>query len=105
MVQTDACRTKWFGFVLHQRHGEVWKLVQCRSRLLTDAESRYAVIEMELGAVLRPVKKCGTYFMGLPHFYLIVDHRPLVPILNTSCSLKSRISAGNVYRKSYPATP
>ena len=83
MLQTDASRTNGFGFVLLQRHGEVWKLVQGGSRFLTDAESRYAVIEMKLAAVLWAVMKCGTYLTGLPHFDLIVDHRLLVPILNS----------------------
>lgn len=46
MMQTDdACRRKGFGFVLLQKHNEMWKLVQCWSRFLTDTELRYAVIE------------------------------------------------------------
>lgn len=83
MLQTDASRRNGFGFVLLQKHNDLWKLVQCGSRFLTDTESRYAVIELELAAVLWSVKKCSTYLTGLPHFDLVVDHRPLVPILNT----------------------
>ena len=74
ILQTDASRTNEFGFVLLQRNGKVW--------FLNDAELRYAVIKIELAAVLWTVKKCGTYLTGLPHFDLIVDHCPLVPILN-----------------------
>jgi len=27
--------------------------------------------------------KCKTYLAGLPHFDIVVDHRPLVPVLNS----------------------
>ncbi|KAK3868203.1 hypothetical protein Pcinc_026391 [Petrolisthes cinctipes] len=83
MLQTDASKRNGFGFVLLQRHGEIWKLVQCGSRFLADTESRYAVVELELAAVCWAVKKCKVYLAGLPHFDVIVDHRPLVPILNS----------------------
>lgn len=83
MLQTDASKKNGFGFVLLQRHEEGWKLVQCGSRFVSDVESRYAVIELELAAVNWAVHKCNTYLKGLPHFDIIVDHRPLVPILNT----------------------
>lgn len=82
-LETDASRMRGLGFVLRQRHGDNWRLTQCGSRFLTDAESRYAVVELELAAVVWGVRKCGTYLTGLPHFELIVDHRPLVPILNS----------------------
>ena len=55
---------------MRQRHGKTWKLVQSGSRFLSDAESRYAVIELEMAA------------RGLPHFEVVTDHRPLLPILN-----------------------
>ena len=40
------------------------------------------MVELELLAVAWAVKKCRLYLLGLPHFSLIVDHNPLVPILN-----------------------
>ena len=83
MLQTDASRLHGLGFALLQRHGEDWKLVQCGSRFLTDTETRYAVIEVEMAAVLWAIKKCSTYLTGLPNFELVIDHRPLVPILNS----------------------
>ena len=39
------------GFVLQQMHHGEWKLVQAGSRFVTDAETRYAVIELQLLAV------------------------------------------------------
>ena len=47
-----------------------------------DTETRYAVIELELVAVVWALKKCKMYPLGLPHFQLVVDHKPLVSILN-----------------------
>ena len=47
---TDASR-QGLGFVLQQRDGDTWLLVQAGSRFLSSAESRYAVIELELLAV------------------------------------------------------
>ena len=81
-LETDASRIGGFGFILRQRHGETWKLVQCGSRFLSDAESRYAVIELEMAALVWAAKKCTTYLRGLPHFEVVTDHRPLLPILN-----------------------
>ena len=83
MLQTDAARTKGLGFALLQRHGESWKLVHCGSRFISDVESRYAVVELEMAACVWAVKKCRIYLAGLPRFDLVVDHRPLVPILNS----------------------
>ncbi|XP_043200358.1 uncharacterized protein LOC122369578 [Amphibalanus amphitrite] len=82
VLQTDAAKTRGLGFAVLQRHGEDWRVVQYGSRFLTDTESRYAVIELELAAVLWACKKCHVYLAGMPHFDLVVDHRPLVTILN-----------------------
>ena len=78
---TDASRLG-LGFVLQQEHHGEWKLVQAGSRFLTDAETRYAVIELELLAVAWAAKKCRIFLSGLPTFTVITDHNPLVPILN-----------------------
>ena len=82
-VHTDASRLRGLGYALLQRHGQEWKLVQCGSRFLTEVESRYAVVELEMLAVTWAVRKCHIYLAGMPEFSLITDHRPLVPILNT----------------------
>ena len=44
---TDASR-KGLGFILQQKQDDSWVLVQAGSRFLSDAESRYAIIELEL---------------------------------------------------------
>ena len=82
VLQTDAARLKGLGYALLQQHGDRWRLVQCGSRFLSDTESRYAMVELELLAVVWALKKCRIFLQGLQHFNLIIDHRPLIPILN-----------------------
>jgi len=84
ILQTDASCLYGVGYALLQEHnpGE-WRLVQCGSRFLADVETRYATIELELVAVVWAMMKCKYYLLGLPHFTLMTDHRPLVPILNS----------------------
>ena len=52
VLQTNAARLKGLGYALFQQHGDRWRLVQCGSRLISDTESRYAVVELELLAVV-----------------------------------------------------
>ena len=80
---TDASR-QGLGFILQQRNknDDTWTLIQAGSRFLSDAESRYAIIELELLAVSWAINKCHIFLAGLPHFSVITDHYPLIPILN-----------------------
>ena len=83
LLTTDASRLKGIGFLLQQKQTDgTWKVIQAGSRFLTDVESRYATIELELLAVAWAVCKCRFSLVGLPHLDLVVDHRPLVPIIN-----------------------
>lgn len=84
VLQTDASRLHGVGYALLQEQEEgQWRLVQCGSRFLAKVETRYATIELELVAVVWAMTKCRYYLMGLPHFTLMTDHRPLIPILNS----------------------
>ena len=78
---TDASR-QGLGFILQQYDGNNWVLIQAGSRFLSDPESRYAVIELELLAVAWAITKSKLFLAGLPHFTVITDHHPLIPILN-----------------------
>lgn len=49
---------------------------------MTDAETRYATINLELLAVVWAMSNCRFYFICLQHFELVTYHRPLVLILN-----------------------
>nr|XP_027211978.1 uncharacterized protein LOC113805212 [Penaeus vannamei] len=81
-LQTDASRLYGLGYALFQEHGHgQLRLVQCGSRFLTDAESRYATIELEMLAASWAMGKCRLYLAGLSTLPFI-PHRPLIPILN-----------------------
>ena len=80
-LTTDASK-QGVGFILQQKPADDWTLVQAGSRFLSDAESRYATIELELLAVVWAVAKCKVFLEGLQHFHILTDHNPLVPILN-----------------------
>ena len=51
-LQTDASKLNGLGYILLQQHGEKWHPIQCGSRFLTDTESRYAIVEIEMLAVV-----------------------------------------------------
>lgn len=77
-LQTDASRKNGLGYALLQKQEGRWRLIQCGSR----TESRYAMVELELNAVEWAMSKCRLYLLGLPKFILVVDHQPLVTILD-----------------------
>ena len=80
-LSTNASR-QGLGFILQQKTSDEWSLIQAGSRFLSDAESQYATIELELLGVSWAVTKCKLFLAGLQHFYVCTDHNPLVPILN-----------------------
>ena len=49
---------------------------------MTETESNYAMVELELLDVVWAMRKYRIYLQGLPSFELIVDHKPLESILN-----------------------
>lgn len=80
----DASRLFGLGFVLKQEvEAGIWKTVQAGSRFLSPAETRYAMIELELLAICWATNKCRMFVEGLPRsqFEVWTDHAPLVPIL------------------------
>ena len=83
-LQTDASRLKGLGYVLLQEDLEGrQRLLEAGSRFISETESRYAMVELELLAVTWALKKCKVFLSGQEHFRVITDHRPLIPILNS----------------------
>ena len=82
-LYTDASRLHGLGYVMAQRkHNGDLTIVQCGSRSLTDAESRYSVTELELLGVVYAVKHCKFFLKYAPKaLSIITDHRPLIGIL------------------------
>jgi len=79
-LYTDASRLNGLGFILKQLVDGEWKVVQAGSRFLKPAETRYAMIELELLAIVWAAKKTACFIEGTK-FELITDHKPLIPIL------------------------
>ena len=79
-LMTDASRLNGLGFALIQRsQDDKPMIIQCGSRSLTDTETRYATIELELLAIVWAVQKCRV-FLASRHFTLTTDHKPLIGI-------------------------
>lgn len=82
---TDASRLYGIGFALVQpcdsEDDKRFYLIQCGSRSLLPAETRYATIELELLAIAYAVMKCRHYCHGTT-VDVLTDHRPLVGIFS-----------------------
>ena len=82
-LETDAAQSRGLGMALWQQQPDgQWRLLQCGSRHITDTESRYSATEIELLAVVWAVQKARLFLAG-SDFELVIDHRPLVPIINS----------------------
>ena len=79
-IMTDACNTG-LGFVLQQKNGDTWHTIQTGFRM-SDVEIRYATIEKEMLGFTWSIRKCHKFLAGLPHFKVVMDHNPLLAILN-----------------------
>ena len=71
-----AVKMHGLGFVLRHKVDGDWRVVQAGSWFLTDTESRYATIELEMLAVAWAVRKCNLFLAGLDHFAIINDQKP-----------------------------
>ena len=70
--------------MLLQRNGQEWKPVPYASRTLSETEMRYAQIEKEALATTWACEKFSTYMYILRRPFLVeIDHKSLVPLLNT----------------------
>ena len=79
-ISTDASRSG-LGAVLEQQTDGHWLPVAYHSRALTDAESRYAVIELETLAIATACERFHQYIYG-QRVEINTDHKPLVAIFS-----------------------
>ena len=91
-LQTDWSRDG-IGYLLLQRYcackddvpvccPEGWKLVSAGSRFLTPTESRYSPTEGEALGVAWSLKHSRMFTLGCNNLLVVVDHKPLLGILN-----------------------
>lgn len=81
-VSTDACKDG-LGAVLLQLHEGLWKPVAYASRSLTDAETRYAMIEKELLGMVFGCERFHQYIYGTT-ITAETDHKPIVNLFQKS---------------------
>ena len=80
-LYTDASR-QGLGFALVQPSpNEPDHLIKCGSRTISDAESRYAICELECVAIYFAINKCSFYLVG-KNFTVKTDHKSLESIFN-----------------------
>ena len=63
-LELDASVLKGLGFVLWQQQGDDQQTIQCGRRYLSDMETRYTVIELELPAIVWAIQKCRLPLAG-----------------------------------------
>ena len=89
---TDASKLFGLGFALvqHDGNGRI-RLIQCGSRSLTDAETRYAPSEQECLTIQWAISKAKHYLLGNPGFRVVTDHKPLLGIFEKNlCDIDNR---------------
>ena len=93
-ITTDRSRTG-VGYVMWQKRCQCahkihptccasgWALISAGSRFCTSAEQNYHPIEGELLAVTWALHKTGYYTLGSDKLLILVDHKPLLGLLQT----------------------
>ena len=81
LLLSDASNLHGLGFALVQKDkvGHL-RMIQCGSRTLTDAETRYAPVELECLGIAWATEKCRHFLLGHPEYTVITDHNPLLGI-------------------------
>ncbi|GFO26956.1 Pol polyprotein [Plakobranchus ocellatus] len=75
VAQTDASNKAFAGTLLQQHEGTLHPCFFA-SRILKDRERNYAIIELEMLAIIFDLGKCSKYLLMKP-FLIQTDHAPL----------------------------
>ncbi len=93
-LHTDASHLKGLGFVLHQQNRDgSWHMIQAGSRFLSDAETRYAMIQLQLLAICWAAQKCRLFSKDCHNSKssLIIDHLSRFSIATAWIRLRTHV--------------
>ena len=77
----DAAKTGGMGYTLCQPNNEVEnRLVACRSTGPTDAQKRYAMVELELAAITFALENSRFFCLGAEDITVWTDHQALAKL-------------------------
>ena len=79
-VSADSSKSALGAVLLQLNEKSEWQPVEFASRKMTEAETRYAMVEKEALAVTWACEKFDYYLVGRK-FEIETDHKPLIPIL------------------------
>ena len=84
-VIVDGSKKDELGAMLAQENPNTkdWEVVRYDSRPVEPAEKNYSQIEIESAAIEWANTKYRIYLLGLPHYLIATDHKPLVSLYNT----------------------
>ena len=79
-VSADSSKSALGAVLLQLNDKREWQPVEFASKKMTEAETRYAMVEKEALAVTWACEKFYYYLVGRK-FEIETDHKPLIPIL------------------------
>lgn len=82
-VSSDACMYGAGALLEQQQEDKEWRPVHFMSASFTETQLRYSMVEKEACAIVMACERFAIYLVGLPHFVIRTDHKPLVAILQT----------------------
>lgn len=83
LLSADSSSYGLGAVLLQKQDDDSFRPVAYASRSMNDTEQRYAQIEKEALAITWAVERWRELLLGMEHFRVETDHKPLVPLLST----------------------
>src|SRR6202040_844979 len=75
-IETDASGIATVAILYQQQEDGNWRMVNCISAKLRDAQLNYDIYDLEMLAVIQALKEWQHYLLGQP-FEIYMDHKNL----------------------------